>query len=223
MFLVIAVSLFSVIFTVNKCYQYKDEVAQKDNIINSIGSKYTKTDNGGKVDVIETNAKDFSKIKTDDPEIKRLQTLVKKYEKELKNKGSVTVIEESIKHDTSFIKKPNIVESGCVIDYIDTINNRDIYTTFGRKGDTVLYSLSLNNTQTTIFKEEGSLFKKKKLVLTIENSNRYFNNESARTVSTYDFKQSKLGLGGHLGMGVTKEMKLTPVISFGVNYNFVNF
>ena len=40
MFLVIAVSLFSVIFTVNKCYQYKDEVAQKDNIINSIGSKF---------------------------------------------------------------------------------------------------------------------------------------------------------------------------------------
>ena len=223
LFWVSAVSLFMLIFTVNKCNNYKNEVEKKENTISTITKKFEKKGNGGKVDVIETNVKGFKDVKTDDPELIELREIVKKQAKQLKNKGSVTLINESVKYDTSYIKKTDTLKLAGNVNHIDTISNEFIYSTFGRKGDTVLYSLSLDNKQTLIFKEEGSLFEKKKLVLTIENSNKYFNTTSARTVSTYDLKQSKLGLGGHLGMGITKGMKLTPVLSIGINYNFVNF
>lgn len=220
---IIAVSLFIISFSISRCYHYKVEAEKKENTISTITKKFEKKGNGGKVDVIETNVKDFKDVKTDDPELIELREIVKKQAKQLKNRGSVTLINDSVKYDTSYIKKTDTLKLAGNVNYIDTISNEFIHSTFGRKGDTVLYSLSLNNKQTLVFKEEGSLFEKKKLVLTIENSNKYFNTTSARTVSTYDLKQSKLGLGGHLGMGITKGMKLTPVLSIGINYNFVNF
>lgn len=198
------------------------QLQQKDNLIEQVLDKPDSIKGGLKVKTIEDDVKNFIDIETEDPRIKELQEEVSKYKKELKNKGSVTIAKQQVKLDTSYVKKTDTLTING--SHLDTIDNNHIRTTFGRKNDTVYYSLLINNKQTTVISEEKTgLFKDKKLVVKTTNSNPYFRMEDLVSFQTYNVKPKRFALGFHTGIGTNGLLKPFWVVSVGINYNLIYF
>lgn len=218
---VILICLIITSISIYRCTKVSKELNQKENLIEQIGAKPKPIDGGLETTVIEQDIDKVLDLKTEDPRIKELQQELTKVKKELKDKGSLTLSKNEIKYDTFFIKQKDTLAKYSTI---DTIKNKDIYTVFGRKNDTVIYSLELNNVQKTIISEKKEkLFGPRILTVQVTNSNPYLKVTDIVSFQTYKPKPSKFGLGVHAGYGVTGQLKTTPVISLGFNYNFINF
>ena len=183
-----------------------------------------------RISVLETQAaKDFLNLNLKDDQLKELQAEVNKYKKELKEKGSVTIIETIIKIDTVWEHKPingdTIIFSQEVL--LDSIKNEWIDVTFGFvKGMTSFHLNKMVNKYTIAIGEENlGLFKRSKPFVEVTAYNPYTEIQTLRTYQVQPLKSPKWGLGVQVGYGlnINQPIKLQPYIGVGLNYNIITW
>ena len=175
--------------------------------------------------VIEGKVKDFIDLQVKDRQIIELQELVKKYKKQLSNKGNATNFTSETKYDTIYetkIKRDTIILSKNTI--MDSIHNKWINTTFGfDKGNTV-FTLKLKNEYSVIIGEESQgWFKSKKTFVEVINKNPYSETVQLKTyqVQTKSIRKIGIGLGVYYGIG--SNFQFQPFIGIGIQYNLIRF
>lgn len=186
------------------------------------------------ITAFETKSKeDFLKIKSKDEDIVKLQELVKDYKSKLKAGSSAT----------RFTTETNIDEKfPTVIVRIDTVFNDTDYLTYPEyksyinlggwitgsslaNQDSTYLSLLIKNDYSLVVGEEGGLFKKRKPFAEVTSLNPYSEIKTLRTYKVSVPKPKRIGIGLHVGYGLTLNQNptLSPLIGVGINYNLIEF
>lgn len=171
--------------------------------------------------VARMDAIGFLKMKGLEEDNKRLQELVSKYKKEVKN-ASIVKTETKIVTTT----KTEVVH--------DTITNYPIYTSNFNLNDWVVGKVVSKNDSTNIdlsvkdelhlvvYDKNMGLFKEKKTMIDIYSLNPYSKVKQIKSFSVEDRqKKSKISIGPFVGFGVTGKGILQPTIGVGVQYNLI--
>lgn len=183
-----------------------------------------------KIRVLETErAKDFLKIQSKDSTVTALQETVKKYKRELRDRGNVTNIITETKYDTIYKtrKQDSISREALSSLYIsDTISNNFIHSVFGFNGGNTHFSLQIKNDYKIVVGEERQGWFKDPIPFAIvESTNPYTEIKSLRTYQVTAPRRKRYGVGPIVGYG----LNLGPVptlgmfIGIGVQYEFIKF
>jgi hypothetical protein len=215
----VIIFIISSVFIFRNCHQ-KYEIHKKDiELINSLSDTllvWRDKDSlqHAKISVIETeNTKLFTSLDLKEKELIELQNTVKKYEKRLKEQGSVTIFETKTKFDT--IYQTDIIDNS---NWCDTIKNNWIDVQYCRKDSIAYLGLTIRNDYEVIIGKE-----KKLTYAEIINKNPYSETTSARTYQVQLPKQKRFGVGLHIGTGLTHDLKFRTYIGIGLNYNVIEF
>lgn len=177
--------------------------------------------------VIETSkSSDFTKLKIKDEEIKKLQNLVKKYEKKLKSGGSVTQFKTitDTKIVTKTITKYDTIRGEIYPIYEGNIN-KDGWITGNiiATKDSIDANLKVKNEYSVIIgRESQGLFKPKKPFVEIINENPYTLTPNVKTYNVI-IPNPKFGIGPFVGYGINSELKPGVFIGIGINYNLIKW
>ena len=154
--------------------------------------------------VAKMDAIGFLKMKGLEEDNKRLQELVSKYKKEVKNASIV-------KTETKIVTTTNteVVH--------DTVTNYPIYTSNFNLNDWVVGKVVSKNDSTNM-----GLFKDRKTMIDIYSLNPYSKVKQIKSFSVEDRqKKSKISIGPFVGFGVTGKGTLQPTIGVGLQYNLI--
>lgn len=182
--------------------------------VNNLYDTIQVDDNKFKTSVFESNKQLLLAIKTQDSTIKRLQSVVKEHRKVLKETNTVTVFDTKVEFDTivKTVVKDSIIEVKYVDDWIDLSTEIS---------DSAKIDLVVTNKYDVVIGDEGGLFKSKPFVQ-ITNLNPYSKVTDMKTYRV-KVKQKRFGIGIQLGFGVGSDMKFSPYLGIGVNYNIIKF
>ena len=171
--------------------------------------------------VSKMDAIGFLKMKGLEEDNKRLQELVSKYKKEVKN-ASIVKIETKIVTTT----KTEVIR--------DTINNNPVYVSNFNLNDWVVGKVVSKNDSTNIdlsvkdelhlvvYDKNMGLFKDKKTMIDIYSLNPYSKVKQIKSFTVDDRqKKSKISIGPFVGFGVTGKGTLQPTIGVGLQYNLI--
>ena len=171
--------------------------------------------------VAKMDAIGFLKMKGLEEDNKRLQELVSKYKKEVKNASIV-------KTETKILTTTNteVVH--------DTVTNYPIYTSNFNLNDWVVGKVVSKNDSTNIdlsvkdelhlvvYDKNMGLFKDRKTMIDIYSLNPYSKVKQIKSFSVEDRqKKSKISIGPFVGFGVTGKGTLQPTIGVGLQYNLI--
>lgn len=158
-----------------------------------------------------TNTDLIANIKTKDKDLKRLQKLVKKYKKDLEDKGgSVTVFT-----DTNIINKTVIVDTNSFI-YKDNWINLS-----GTINDSLTFNLSTVNKYSIVIGREKTGWFKSKPYVEVTNQNPYSRVTSLKTYKVeQNEKKFNFGISAGYGIIFNNGIKTGPGVNVGINYNF---
>lgn len=212
-------------FITYKCNNDSNQSKMEQTILNDNQKTFRDKDSLSHTtnNVIEGKAKDFIDLEVKDKEIIALQELVKKYKKQLANKGNATNFTSETKYDTIYetkIKRDTIILSKNTI--MDSIHNKWINTTFGfDKGNTV-FTLKLKNEYSVIIGEESQgWFKKKKPFVEVINLNPYSETTKLKTYQVETKPIKKIGIGPGIYYGIGNNFQAQVFIGIGIQYNFI--
>lgn len=190
-------------------------------------------ENRARISRIETaRAKDFLAIRTKDTEIIFLQGEVKRYMGEIKNGGSVTVVEVVGDYDTTV---PTIVE--ITKDPKFPIYSGDSKDAFGEWAhitsratkDSTTYKFTTKDKFTAVLGEEPTGFLglgSGKPFVDITNHNPYSTTKSVRTYSVSDKKPKRFAIGATGAFGATYlngNIGIGGTVGIGGTYTFIRF
>ena len=212
-------------FITYKCSNDSNQSKMEQTILNDNQKTFRDKDSLSHTtnNVIEGKVKDFIDLEVKDKEIIALQELVKKYKKQLANKGNATNFTSETKYDTIYetkIKRDTIILSKNTI--MDSIHNKWINTTFGfDKGNTV-FTLKLKNEYSVIIGEESQgWFKKKKPFVEVINLNPYSETTKLKTYQVETKPVKKIGIGPGVYYGIGNSFQPQVIIGIGIQYNFI--
>lgn len=195
-----------------------------------------------RISVLETGkVKDFLAVKTKDSTIKKLQSIVSKYEKQIKRNGSATIVgtesnyEEQVKTDVPIIFGKEDIATGDIslpdnTRYISlpyTFSNIDttwIKLTFKIDEKFTSWTVKTKDELSLVIGEEKQgLFKKRKPFADVTNSNPFTETKNLRTYRVQGLppKQWHIGPGAFYGMGA--DLKTQFFIGIGLMYTPINF
>lgn len=185
--------------------------------------------NMAKIEVIETEkTKNFTSLKLKEEENIKLQTLVKKYEKQLKTQGSATIFQTETKYIKEEVIQVDSTCGKCSFVYID--NNPWINTIISVKpgNQTNLLNFGLNfkiknEYEVIIGQDKKSLFKKGKSFAEVKNLNPYTETTSLRTYQVSTPKLKRWGVGPQIGFGLNSNFTTGAYVGIGLHYSFFNF
>lgn len=230
---ILIIVVLLLIYGIGCTYKGKNkEISQLSNLISAMNDtlKEVRLIDSSQQAVIQSlttqKVEDFTSIRTKDSTIKALQTLVKKYEKQIKGGGSVT----SVQGETNILGTgPTIIEhtnydtiSTPVFPvYTSNILNR-WYTakTRATKDSTHVDIKVINSYDVIIGKEDGKWF------ANVTNHNPYSSTKSMRAynVEVPKTKQKRINLilfGGY-GYNLQGEVRGSPMIGAGVGYTILS-
>ena len=198
--------------------------------------KYWKNKDGenmAKISVLtSTSAKAFTKIVCKDDTIKQLQKLVKKYEKQLSNSGSATIIQTITEYDTTYVSTHQLDTIYFPTSTIlDSVSNRWIKSRFGFVNGNTVFSLNVANDYSLVIGEESrGFFKRKETFAEVTNHNPYTTTKTLRTYQVAVQRQKRWGVGPNFSVsaipvltGGSQFLQFLPTVGIGVQYNFINF
>ena len=181
-----------------------------------------------------SNTKLFLSFNTKNKDIIELQGEVKKYQKELKNGGSVTIIGTETNFNSSSIT--NVTETKPVkigdtvfvypVYSTDTIKNKWVtYKITSSKDSSNLYLKIKNNYTFILGEKREKLFSKKIPFVSIISDNPY---EVINKLKTFEVKDerklSNFGIGVGIGVGIGwKTKQIQPCLSIGATYLITKF
>lgn len=224
--LVIAILLYYISYQRNDNNQMAQLIEAQGNELEIYQNK--DGENVAKIGTFKTqNAKLFLELKTKDKETLELQALVRKYKKELSNRGSATIFGTETRLDT-VNTMDTIWASQLDSNFIlaDTVNNQWIDLTYGFKfqdgfSDTSYASLKIRNEYKIVIGEDKTGFLglgKRKSFVEITNSNPYTATIALKTYEVDKPRVKKFVLGPQVGFTLNQNLQLTPVIGLGVTY-----
>lgn len=226
----IVLTTIALIFSVGLLYSWGDEKAQRleeqEELYNAVADtlkhyKGVDGENRARITQLQTaRISDFLRHQSDKEDIRRLQEKVKKYEKDLKRGGSVTVAEITSEYKTTEATERVVYEKDSVYPtyyansgnkfgewaYISSVSNKDSTT----------YDLKINNRITLVLGRDKTGFLglgKGRPFADITDDNPYSKYKSLRSYEVNDtYRRWRLGLGftfgatylqGQIGLGGT--------------------
>lgn len=143
----------------------------------------------------------FLNLKTNDADIKRLQEEVAKYKNQIKDQGSVTVFNSSVKIDTTLTTKitDTAIEANATDGKWYSIKNTIVPDGVSKT------SLAVKNDYTVAIVEEGG-----KSVVKVKNKNPYATEGEIRTYANLPKTDKKINLG--IGLGYDMNGIIRPEI-----------
>jgi hypothetical protein len=207
----------------------------KSNLITSLGTdlKVWKDKNSlshAKIQVLETaSAKEFTRLATNDSLVVELQDLVKGFSKELKRRGSATIIKTITQIDTVFVTKDSLIYDdvsnsySIPLPYSKSFANKWLNLDYNITTDSTSYSLLLQNDYSIVIGEEReTLFKPRVPYVEIINKNPYTSTEALRTYQV-TVPKKKIGIGPQIGYGLSGSLQIQPYIGIGIHYDIIRF
>ena len=179
-----------------------------------------------KIGVLESyNQETFTRLATQDSTIKKLQNLVVQYKKELKKKGSATVIET---HATADIVVPTQGDtSGVSPIYNSTFNLKGwVWGSTRASSDSTKVSLQFREEIDVVIGEESTGFwglGKKKPFVEVTLNNPYNEVKSLRSYATKVSKEKRFYVGPVVAYGVNNLLSPELFVGFGVGYGLIRF
>lgn len=186
-----------------------------------------------KIQIIETESvKEFLAIKSMDNNIKALQAEVKKFQKYLKNGGSVTQVSSTTSVDTTLT---SVVIPKDTIKVKDTIK---IFPEYRRKfnlqnyvigsivanKDTIHLQVRVKNDYSIIIGEENKgPFRRGKPFAEVVNNNPYSDLLNIKTYQVKSYTRKRFSIGPVVGGGFGDDWKFKPFIGLGFTYNLISF
>lgn len=186
-----------------------------------------------KIQIIETeNVKEFLAIKNVDESVKALQAEVKKFQKYLKNVGSVTMVSSTTTVDTTLT---SVTTSKDTIKIRDTIK---IFPEYRRKfnlqdyvfgniiadKDSVRIQLKIKNDYSIVIGEENKgPFRRGKPFAEVINNNPYSDLLNIKTYQVKSYTRKRFSIGPVVGGGFNQDWKFQPFIGLGFTYNLISF
>ena len=171
--------------------------------------------------VARMDAIGFLKMKGLEEDNKRLQELVSKYKKEVKN-ASIVKTETKIVTTT----KTEVIR--------DTINNNPVYVSnfdlngwvdgkvVADKDSTKIEVGVKDELHLVVYDKNMGLFKDRKTMIDVYSLNPYSKVKQIKSFTVDDRqKKSKISIGPFVGFGVTGKGTLQPTIGVGLQYNLI--
>ena len=228
--IVIALLLILTLFLISQNFKNKNIIKEQQEVyLSTVDTlKVFKNKNNEQIATIrtiQTELKKFLSLKTNDQEIVKLQNEVKEYKKQLKDKGSATVVSVITKIDTVVVT--NIVRDTIKKDTITFFESKfknkwiDYYVKSSL--DSTNINIKIHNDYAVIIGEEGGLFKKKVPIAIVENKNPYSETQQLRTYEVKIKKPSRFGIGPIVGYGTGDDFKFKAFIGIGFTYSIIKF
>lgn len=228
----VAILLFSLLN--EKRSDYKEQVELYNSITDTVKFYKNKDSlNVAKIQVMQTDKEsDFLKIKNLTGTNLELQNLIRNKDKKIKDLNTALIHkDETVYVDTLRMYYPvggdTIIFSQSVL--LDTINNKWINAKYGfNKGFSYLDLKVYNEYQITIGYEGGNLFKKGTPYGVVTNMNPYTSTKDMRVYQVSVPKQKRMGISFQAGFGGVYDMKNSnigygPYIGLGLNYNIIKW
>ena len=231
-FIAILVIIIAILYFTNISYQ--KEAKENANLVISLNDTLKTWKNKdslshAKIQIIETErTKDFLSLQSKDEEIIKLQKIVKQYEKQIKNQGSVTNFTSETK---IFTKDSLVTDSVCgkCSFYFSNSNpwfsvDASIYPTKTPNQLSLSLDLKVKNEYSVIVGEEKQgLFKKPKPFVEVLNHNPYSETKSLRTYQvSNNVRVKRFGIGPNFSGGFN-DTGFSWYIGFGLQYNLIKF
>jgi hypothetical protein len=236
----IAVILFIVV--AQQCVSNRNKAKENENLIEALNDTIViwrdkDSLSNSKIQTLKTEkVKDFLKIKSKDKQITDLQDVVKKYQSELKNGGSVTnftsVTNVNSKGKTQVIPKDS-VKVGDVIemyptykyDFVKTgdyLKEKDFVWVTGHvesnRDDTEVSTQIINKYSVILGEESQGWFKPRKPFALVKNYNPFSETTELRTYEVSRPAYKPFGISGFVGYGVGIDFQPQPFIGVGITY-----
>lgn len=226
-----------IIFLVRSCNGRKADNKEARNFLNALNDtvSHYKNKHGEDVATISVlqlqSAKDFLKVSSKDVEIQELQQVVKDYKSKLKKPGSsatnFTATTKVTNTGKTTVTPRDTVKVGEITyvypQYSDSLLNEWIEYRASMNKDSAKLDLKVNNKYSVIIGEEGGLFKKKRAFVDVVNYNPYSTVEKIRTFQVSQPRPKRFGLGMSVGVAINPNLKFTPYLGIGLQYNFIKF
>ena len=223
--------LFLLMFSINRSKKVSQTEQRYEALTDTLVSLRDENNHHiAKIKTIEDKLKNFLKLKSNDDEIKKLQEEVKKYKKQLNNKGSATVISITTKIDTLVITKLKIDTIKLkdtittVTSYNSEFNNKWIDFKVNSSYDSTDVNITIRNEYAVIIGEESrGLFKRAVPVAIVSNKNPYSEIQQLRTFEVKVKKPGRFSIGPIVGYGTGDDFKFKPFIGVGFMYSLIKF
>ena len=233
----VIILLLLISFITYKCNNDNSKLTKTIVNDNQVTFKDKDSLNHTKNNVIEGNTKEFIDLQVKDKEINELQELVKKYKKQLYNKGNATNFTSETKVNNSFSIKKDTVETKIINNdtiklhkYIYDINLKDNKGVEWITGNAVATKDSLHLQQKIINKysviigeESQGWFKPKKPFVEVINLNPFSETTKVKTYQVETKPVKKIGIGPGIYYGIRNSFQSQVFIGVGVQYNLIRF
>lgn len=174
---------------------------------------------------------DFLKLQSSNKKVEFLQKMVKRYEKELANGGSVTTIETQGNYETTV--PTEVVHTQDPGSPIYKGDSKNVFGEWARiqsiaTKDSTQYTLTTNDKIVAVIGREPTGFLglgKGKPFIDVTNLNPYSTTKDVRSYQvTEDYKRWSIGLGGTYGVVYTKgTLGFGLALGVTINYNLIKF
>lgn len=215
----------------NTCNEKKRSDTNWENVIAALSDtlRTERNEKGelvGRIASIETqNTNQFLELQTKDAQIIELQELVRENKKKLNKGGSATTgtINTNVSNTSStVITKTDTVRIDSLVylypTYTHNLENEWINYKASMNKDSATFSLQVKNDFSLVLGRE-----KNKPYAEITLKNPYSEVSKLRTYQVSLPKQKKFGLGLSAGIAIGKDIKPTPYMGVGLNYNLISF
>ena len=236
--IIIAVLIASLFLLFNSNRKTKKKLKEQVELYNSVTSsldvwKDKDSLNNAKIQIVQTEkAKDFLKLQNLQGTNLELQNLIKQQEKKIKDLDAALIIESETKYtDTLKVYYPiqgdTLIFSESVL--LDSVKNEWINTVFGfDKGFSYLDLTIKNKYEVVLGLEGGSFFKRGTPYAVIKNLNPHTDTKEMRVYQVSIPKQKRWGIAVQAGFGGVYDIKQSsigygPYIGLGINYNIINW
>lgn len=227
MFVVTFISLIGMGVAMKSCNENRRDNTELVSVIDAMNdtlevSINTDSSKTARINAFETSRKTLLSLRSKDSTIKALQKLVDKNTKSATVFNSNTNIKSNTKN--TITSKDTIIKDSLIYIYPEyrslvSMGKWVNGTAVSNKDGTVL-DLQIRNEFNVVIKK-----KDKKSVVEVTSMNPYSTLESVRSFTEIPKDVKRIGIGLHVGYGATlmnNEIKLTPVVSVGINYNLIN-
>lgn len=229
--------LIALIFSVKSCSKAKGEKAEAITLAESIFDSLVHLKNKDSINVATISAittessKTFTGLQTKDSEIRKLQEVVKDYQKKLKAGSSVTnaVIETAVNNTqpTVIVKADTVRKDSLVYVYpvyTSTLTNKWIDYSSRANKDTSVFNLKVTNEFSAVVG-----YHKRRPFVDLLTENPYTTVKELRTYQVKVPKPKKFGIGPQVGVMFLPEfnpnlrIQTSVYVGVGISYNPIRF
>ncbi len=221
--LIIAVAVL-VALNLKQCQNTQTAKNESENIIHFLNDTIVSVENklgeqSKKARTLELSSeKALLAIQSKDKEVQRLQKVVKKYKKEIRGGGSVTVIKDSIAIKDSIV---GTVDSSGTTTFLITEPNNWYYGSLKVNKTLGEIQIGFRNEYTVIIEYERKGLLKKVPYTLVTNLNPYSDIQNIKSFKT-TIPKRRISLSIQGGYGITKD-GLSPYIGIGLGYSLIRF